>query len=36
MSKKNCKEVHKYVSDAGQKITHWIHNAEVMNLNDLT
>ena len=36
MSKKNSKEVHKYVSDAGQKITHLIHKAEAMNLNDLT
>ena len=35
MNKKNCKEVHKHAPDTGRKITHWIHNAEVMNLNEL-
>lgn len=36
LTKSERKEVRKHVPDIGRKITHWIHNAEVMNLNDLT
>ena len=35
LTKSERKEVRKHAPDTGQKITHWIHNAEVMNLNDL-
>lgn len=35
MTKCEQKEVRKYASDAGRKITHWLHEAEIMYWKDL-
>ena len=35
MTKHERKEVHKHTPNAGRKITHWLHEAEIMYWKDL-